>query len=155
MVYCSICNINTNRWYQHQNSAVHTLRQQNDDLVHVMNHMQMDNDNLNEKYNRLENKYNRLETQYYETRLSLATANNLYNETLTALDASKKRHMSRFLVLQYLDMFLRLNPDSECMICYEKLTKTNSYLLRCGHVLCKTDIARTGKKCPLCRDDSL
>jgi len=148
MVYCSLCNLDTNRWDRHEQSETHILKQEIDGLLHVMNHMKMRNDGMIEQYKRLERRYGILCN-------SLSHANDLYNDLADELEASRKRYMSRFLIRQYLDMFHRLNPDAECMICYEKLTRSNSYLLRCGHILCKTDVVKTDRTCPLCRDQTV
>ena len=63
---------------------------------------------------------------------------------------SKKKEMNQNLILNN-----KIIKTNECIICYEKLKKTNKIILRCGHQYCGDCfiiyIKSNGTTCPSCR----
>ena len=59
-----------------------------------------------------------------------------------------------FLKKQFLDLYEKVGELTDCPVCYETLTKLNTDLPSCGHMICKTckdTICTAGtKKCPIC-----
>jgi len=57
-----------------------------------------------------------------------------------------------FLKTKFLEMFDKLGELTDCPICYEGLLKSQSAVLNCGHIICKTCKGKLEKKeCPICR----
>tara|TARA_X000000950_G_scaffold178272_1_gene216402 strand:+ start:2657 stop:3001 length:345 start_codon:yes stop_codon:yes gene_type:complete len=63
---------------------------------------------------------------------------------------TKKKNMNDKLILS--DKLIKTN---ECIICFEKLKKTNKFILRCGHQYCGDCfiiyLKSNGTTCPQCR----
>jgi len=59
-----------------------------------------------------------------------------------------------FLKKQFVDMYEKLGELTDCPVCFETLTKENSVVPNCGHMLCKTckdKICEGNKECPICK----
>ena len=60
-----------------------------------------------------------------------------------------------FLKKQFLELYDKVGELTDCPVCFETLTKENSEVPSCGHMICKgckTNICNIGKKeCPICK----
>jgi len=57
-----------------------------------------------------------------------------------------------FLKKKFIEMFEKLGELTDCPICFEGLLKSESVVLNCGHIICKSCKEKlTKKECPICR----
>jgi hypothetical protein len=60
-----------------------------------------------------------------------------------------------YLKTQFLELYEKVGELTDCPVCFETLTKANSEVPSCGHMICrdcKTHICNSGKKeCPICK----
>ena len=55
-----------------------------------------------------------------------------------------------FLKSQFLELYDEVGKLVSCPVCYELLTKTNTHIPLCGHLVCFTCKSKM-EKCPICR----
>jgi hypothetical protein len=60
-----------------------------------------------------------------------------------------------YLKKQFLDLYEKVGELTNCPVCFETLTKANSEVPSCGHLICKgckQHICNIGnKECPICK----
>jgi hypothetical protein len=60
-----------------------------------------------------------------------------------------------YLKKQFLDLYEKVGELTDCPVCFETLTKENSEVPSCGHLICKgckLNICNMGnKECPICK----
>ena len=60
-----------------------------------------------------------------------------------------------YLKKQFLDLYEKVGELTDCPVCFETLTKENSEVPSCGHLICKDckqHICNSGnKECPICK----
>ena len=60
-----------------------------------------------------------------------------------------------YLKRQFIEMYEKLEEYTECSVCFDRLTKDNMELLKCGHIYCKSCISKLKENatptCPTCR----
>jgi hypothetical protein len=59
-----------------------------------------------------------------------------------------------FLKKQFVELYEKVNSQTECPVCMEQLTKNNLEVPNCGHLICKPckeQVMAHDKKCPCCR----
>ena len=60
-----------------------------------------------------------------------------------------------FLKKQFIELYARVGELTDCPVCYETMTKENSEVGNCGHLICKvckdTICASAKKECPICK----
>ena len=60
-----------------------------------------------------------------------------------------------FLKKQFIEMYDKVGELTDCPVCYETMTKENSEVGSCGHMICKNckdEICNSDKKeCPICK----
>lgn len=62
---------------------------------------------------------------------------------------------TEYLKKQFLDLYEKVGELTDCPVCFETLTKENSDVPSCGHLICKgckLNICNMGnKECPICK----
>lgn len=62
---------------------------------------------------------------------------------------------TEYLKKQFLDLYEKVGELTDCPVCFETLTKENSEVPSCGHLICKDcklKICNVGnKECPICK----
>jgi hypothetical protein len=62
---------------------------------------------------------------------------------------------TEFLKKQFLELYEKVGELTDCPVCFETLTKENSEVPNCGHLICKgckLHICNVGnKECPICK----
>jgi hypothetical protein len=60
-----------------------------------------------------------------------------------------------FLKKQFIDLYAKVGEFTDCPVCMETMTKANSEVGTCGHMICKSckdTICQSHKKeCPICK----
>ena len=60
-----------------------------------------------------------------------------------------------YLKKQFIELYAQVGKLTDCPVCYETMTKENSEVGNCGHLICKVckdTICQSAKKeCPICK----
>ena len=60
-----------------------------------------------------------------------------------------------FLKKQFIELYARVGELTDCPVCMETMTKENSEVGNCGHMICKvckdTICSSAKKECPICK----
>jgi hypothetical protein len=93
---------------------------------------------------------------FYQQREQLEEVSQERNQYRGMADALRQggevdvTHLKRM----FLELYARVGELVDCPVCYEPLTKDNTFIPNCAHLMCKACRPRIqNNKCPTCRKD--